>query len=238
MKSIAATFVLALCVLLPISGHAQANKVVATQEATQGAAADSRVQALQAELQVMKDFTQHILSTVYFTLGTVVVVLFAMVGFGWYQNFKLYERDKEALRQSLTKVIEEESASRYQEWNKQATERFNAVDKSVAGALELTHKRLNDLELFTATSVFRAAYASDTPLTDFMVLCSRLDQYIGRVSKDVLEHALSTILEHVERCGRIDSVARTHLLELANKTAGHSPAYAERLREVLAKKQE
>src|ERR1017187_9814928 len=50
---------------------------------------------MEKELQDSKDFTQHILATVYFCLGTVIVVLLAMVGFGWYQNVRAYEKDKE-----------------------------------------------------------------------------------------------------------------------------------------------
>jgi len=199
---------------------------------------DAKLQALQAEVQVMRDFTQHILSTVYFALGTVVVVLIAMVGFGWYQNIRVFERDKEALRQHLLTTLQQETAETFERLDRKATERFQSFDESIAKALGATQQRLADVQLMLAASVFHAAHAPKTPRTDFMVFSDQVDRSVGHVSPSVFEHALSAVLDHVQTSERIDSPTRTSLLKLATRLGDQHAVFGERLREMLARKPE
>lgn len=231
----------ACCFMAPMIGEAQQQRSSVAQAPAQVAtdpAQAGKLQALQAEVQVMKEFTQHILSTVYFALGTVLVVLIAMIGFGWYQNFRVFERDKEALRQSLIGTLKKETESGFQVLDNKATERFKSFDASIANALERTHQRLADVQLMLEASIFHAAHAPETPRTDFMVFYHQLDAGVGLVSPGVLDHALSTVLDYVENTARIDPPTRAHLLELAGKVANRHAAFGERVRELLARKPE
>ena len=241
MNRTAAIALFACSLLLPTSGHLQEQKSMTVQSAPQAksdAAPDPKLQLLQAEVQVMKEFTQHILSTVYFALGTVLVVLIAMIGFGWYQNFRVFERDKEALRQSLLNALKEETTSGFQALDNKATERFKTFDTNIARALERTHQRLADVQLMHEAAIFHAAHAPKTPRTDFMIFFSQVDRSIGHVSPGVLEHALSTVLDYVQTASRIDPPTRTHLLTLSGKVMNENAAFGERLREMLAGKPE
>lgn len=169
-----------------VSPHPPSASVQAKPDPVQ----EAKLQALQTEVQIFKEFTQHILTTVYFSLGTVVVVLIAMVGFGWYQTFRVYERDKEAMRQALLNVLNEHVSEKARELDKKATDRFLAFDSKMATALEHSLQRLSDLHLALETSIFRATHAEKTPRTDFMVLFQQVHQAIGKVSSGVLDHAL------------------------------------------------
>lgn len=236
-----ATAVAAACILsvwtAPVAAQERAQAPTGIAQAKPDPVQEARVQALQNEVQLFKDFTQHILATIYFSLGTVVVVLIAMVGFGWYQNFRIYERDKEVMRQTLLSALTDQVSEKARELDKKATDRFLAFDGKMASALEHSLQRLIDLQLALETSIFRATHTEKTPRTDFMVLYEQVRRAVGKVSPGVLDHALSVMLDHVESAQRIDSVTRTALLSLANQLPGTS-AFPERIREVLAKKPE
>jgi hypothetical protein len=237
MKYVALILLSFLFMLLPVSAQPDVTppKSDTVSEATKiDPSKDAQVVILNAELQVYKGFMEHLLDTVYFSLGTVVVVLFAMVGFGWYQNVRAYERDKDALMQSLSIALTEKMAAAAADLDKKATERFLAFDRRMAEALEHTYQQLRDLHLASATSIFSRTHAGKTPRTDLIQLLTHVQSAIGKVSTDTLNEALSAMIEHLESCERIDS--RTSWLALVERLPSESSGHAARLREILATK--
>jgi len=230
-------FAVGLALAAPVVAQAQTDSKLATtasQTAKPDISNEAKLAILEKELQVSKEFTEHLLTTVYFCLGTVVVVLFAMVGFGWYQNVRAYERDKEALRQSLSIALTEMVEASAKDLDKKATDRFLAFDSRMAEALQNTYQQLRDLHLASATSVFRATHAGETPRTDLMVLLGHVERAIGKVSADTLNEALSEMIDHLESSERIDN--RTNWLALVERLPTESAGHAARLREILAAK--
>lgn len=55
------------------------------------------VAVLRARLEEEKAHNAAVLQTVYWSLGVLGTIAVALIGFGWLANFRIYERDKEAL---------------------------------------------------------------------------------------------------------------------------------------------
>jgi hypothetical protein len=109
---------------------------------------DSEVAALRAQIELMRQYDQRLVETVYWGLGTVITVAIALVGFGAFANFRLYDRDRAALQQELATALQREKDALAQELEKarrdaersrlqaeqaqakQMTDRFNALEKS------------------------------------------------------------------------------------------------------------
>jgi len=72
---------------------------------------DPLVIALQEQIKEMRRSEDRILYTVWGALGMVLVVAFGLGVFSWWSNYRVYERDKQNLRDDLKKIVEEMSSS-------------------------------------------------------------------------------------------------------------------------------
>lgn len=77
----------------------------------QGVDTDSLVIALQSQIAVMETANDRLLSTVHWSLGTIATVGLVLLGFGWFANFRVYERDKAAMQQELRGFLAEQMAT-------------------------------------------------------------------------------------------------------------------------------
>src|SRR6266566_7550202 len=68
-------------------------------------ASDSVLVALRAQLELTRSFQADLLSTVYWSLGVVLVIVVLLVGFGWFANFRVYQRDLEGLKRELETFV-------------------------------------------------------------------------------------------------------------------------------------
>lgn len=93
----------------PISGQVPPDAGAVTRASTQiqsPAAPDSTVVALRAQLVLMERYDQRLLATVYWSLGGVVTIAVLLIGFGWFANNRVYERDRAALSQEVSGTID------------------------------------------------------------------------------------------------------------------------------------
>lgn len=240
MKQIAiVAFIVLFGTLTSSSVTAQPPKSPVTptsQALTPEVTGDARTLALQAEVQVLKEFTQHILSTVYFALGTVVVVLVAMSGFGWYQSARVYERDKEALSQWVAKHLGEQVDVRATQLDDQMKGRFLSFDHKIAEALKHTFQKVVDLQVHLETELFSKTHFEPTPETDLHVLMHMIRRLQSQITPETLGHTLTIITEHLESLSRINSLLRTELLTMANALPEMQESHAVRIREILSSK--
>lgn len=96
---------------------------------------DAEVAALRAQIELMRQYDQRLVETVYWGLGSIITVAIALVGFGAFANFRLYERDRLALHQELSTMVERARGSVEQVLSDQAAERYNEIEKAAREAV-------------------------------------------------------------------------------------------------------
>ena len=69
---------------------------------------DSEVRVLQAWLDDAQKHQDQMLTTVWGALGTIATLAALLVGFGWFANLRMYDRDKSALEESLRATLLDE----------------------------------------------------------------------------------------------------------------------------------
>src|SRR5437773_302723 len=62
---------------------------------------DSVLVALRAQISIMERSEDRLLSTVLWSLGAIAGLGLLLLGFSWFLNFKVYERDKSLMRDEL-----------------------------------------------------------------------------------------------------------------------------------------
>ena len=105
---------------------------------------------LRGQLAEMHDQDQRLLATVYWSLSAVFLVVVVIAGLNWFANYRVYERERESLRQEVNaqaRILQSDSE-----------ERFRKLSQSlVAGAqkqsTELTHQLNAELKKSVAAEI-------------------------------------------------------------------------------------
>lgn len=64
---------------------------------------------LKAQNAVLRDYQQHLLSTVYWSLGILSGIGLLLSGYSWYSNFRIYDREKAELVGVLQDLVKTET---------------------------------------------------------------------------------------------------------------------------------
>lgn len=76
------------------------------------------IQELKIKNESLIGFQSSLLSTVYWSLGFLGSITALLVGFGWWSNFRVHEKDKENLKSEIKSLISEFES----EWNSSLSE--------------------------------------------------------------------------------------------------------------------
>ena len=169
--------------------------------AQQLTAAQEEVRLLKAELLIIKSYQDNLLSTVYWSLGVLGTIAVGLVGFGWFANFRIYERDKLALSQELRAINKEEirkhtraipeliEANAKQklvvmqgEFNSLKMELLNRLIKAEIDILESKHKQWVDDKVF-ANAITISADLLDRALQGNQLW--RIANYLDFIRQDI-----------------------------------------------------
>jgi hypothetical protein len=196
------------------------------------------VDLLKQQLEIHKQYTSDILSTVYFTLGVSLTLVVATIGLGWYQNHKVYERDKAELERVMAEFIRTTMGASQKELEFHLKSRFESFDESMAKAIGSLGTRVQSVRVVLSAEIFRAKYSEETPRTDFAVLMDLVSRCADEIEVSALERATSVIISHIEGKEISNGVTRTALMGLVERLPSQLAPQAERIREILKKSSE
>lgn len=197
-------------------------KVLVSQtSATAPQAEFNEVKLLQRQLEDSRRFQDQILSTVYWSLGILAAVAMLLVGFGWFVNFRVYERDKASLERDLRTQMNEDVRTFKTQANEAAAASTASLEQSLVTQLAAAEKRntaqvkelLDALEQKILARV--AANASELRSLKWRVLHLQLEEKLEarqswqekKILRNVLQASVSA-LEIANEIGYENGVAQ------------------------------
>lgn len=198
------------------------------------------MELLRAQLQYTRDFQDSLLSTVYWALGGTFVLAGLLLGFGWLANFKVYERDKAAMRSELEALL----ITRVSEITVEVGTRLGQIPELIAedvkvasanneraakASLEDVSNRIFALELLRLKERMESNESDSMALTDalhVMELCSRR-------LPDELPNVMHFMLKKIDKGGKLTASEITRLNRVLDKLPAHYGTLNEKLRAKL-----
>jgi hypothetical protein len=102
----------------------------------------TEIAILKAQLQTMQTSDQRLLTSVYWSLGIVGGVALLLVGYSWFTNMRIYERDKAALTQDLEGQLESKFSSLKSAFETKQAELNKAILESATTPLAKLEKQM------------------------------------------------------------------------------------------------
>jgi hypothetical protein len=204
---------------------------------------------LKAQLEVIRDYDQRLLATVYASLGGVFLLVVLVGGLNWFTNYRLYERERDSLKQSLQVASQEEAAKlaqRFEEFKKgtenqladyctrvktAAEEAANSSTRSIAHSLWMAEYE---------NTKFRAEYfdSKEDGYRCFQAWVEHLEvlEALGWFDERWVGPTIGKILEVLPKCPIASYQLRTKLFKLLEKAPPILLSDVERLKKADAKR--
>jgi len=241
-----------LCALLCIGGDALAQQPTTATQSNVGAsrstppqptssAQDSsdtkqQVKLLEAQLQMTREHQTALLTTVHWALAAVFVIAGLLLAFGWFANFKVYERDKLALRAELDAGLQKKTAELSQAIQEQlakATASLPAMlsegiaksEQSLKARIGGVDSRLLALEVDIKKKAMNSNPSPNMALTDALGLL----EIFQRVSIDDVPEVIKFMLNTIDKGGKLTAHEITRVNAVLDVLPPHYKALTERL---------
>lgn len=236
----------------PSKTHVQTVSATASQPTAESVdlqAMRQQVKLLEAQLQITKDFQSAILDTIYWALGGVFLALSLVFGFSWFTNFRLYDRDKQALHADLQsrtdaalKELQAEVSRAGLSVDRRLDEKLAEFTRSTEFQVENAKERLKTesqtsiqaIERRNASierSILRLQVRTEPDLAQRLVLAQRLLYYTVDAAPDDVPDVISTILRAIEDGAKLNSREVSSLNATLDKVKPEHAAFANKLRE-------
>lgn len=180
--------------------------------------ANTQVLLLKQQVEATKAYQESLLATVYWALGGVFGIALLLVGFGWFANFKVYERDKRALKSELLGSINESilaAHTKLEEHVKELSQQVNSdLEEKILAASKPINVRLRSLaakvdrhHFYSLKRYMRAATTPSIKLTRalrVMELCQ--PDYLEQVPD-----LIKLMLDNIDNGGKMTADEMTDL---------------------------
>ncbi len=150
---------------------------------------------LKAQLEVIRDYDQRLLATVYASLGGVFLLVVLVGGLNWFTNYRLYERERDSLRQSLQLASQEEAAK--------LTEVFQGFKNEVTSALSQDSQKARTAAK-EAVQSFAASVRHDLAMAELHNTNFRAEYFVSRNDGYRATQEWVDYLEVLDRLGWLD----------------------------------
>jgi len=190
-----------------------------------------------AQLATMKEFNGAILSTVHWALGGTFVLVGLLVGFGWFANFKVYERDKLAMKVELeavlaTRLSEMDSTISGKVKDLVTSETKKLVSQSyqkIENSLNSISQKLFELDRDQLKSKMKSNSSDSMALTDALSLL----RICLKKSPDDVPEIIQFMLKAIDKGGMLTATEITDLNALLDLLPAHYRTLTEKLRTKL-----
>lgn len=201
---------------------------------------ETEVAALRAQLELSRQFHESILDTVYWALGGTFVLVGLLLGFGWFANFKVYERDKAAMKAELEALLLKKFVELEGPINRSAGEiptlvadevaKANAdAQKPMINSVASLSRRITEIEIRHLKQKMQSNPSHNMALTDALGLLKLCEDK----SPDDIPEILKFMMGKIDAGGKLTAGEITRLLSVLDKLPKHYSVLVEKLRAKL-----
>jgi hypothetical protein len=161
---------------------------------------DTEINILKTQLADMQKYQSDILSTVHWALSSIITVFGLLIGFGWFANFRVYNRDRKNLEIELNNIIENHFKNNItyldveiQKMNMQLNETIKNHQKNTRTDITESHSDLKN-KLSSEITEFKQkiSHQLENEKEDIINSLTKIKSDIFDLKEDILEHQMKT----------------------------------------------
>lgn len=190
---------------LQVSKSNQADKIKHDTEAQE-------IIILRVQLAEMQKFQEQILTTVYWSLGALGTVAALLVGFGWWTNLRVYERDKQSLERELRSILLDGVRQSKEEQQKSVVDQFDELRKILNAEIA---SRESQISINTRTLTEAIEKKILTQVSQIKSSCDQLKNNVRELN--LASHLQERLRERDQDSYRNALQSAVTALELANQ---------------------
>lgn len=199
-----------------------------------------QIKILEEQLKTTKEYESALLETVYWALSGVFVVVGLLLGFGWFANFKVYERDRDSLKsdidatirskaEELIQLIKAEIEAREKELNVRVDRALSKSEQSLKKSITDVESRLLSLELNVLKEKMKTNPSKNMALTDAIAVLT----VCSKKQLDDVPDTIHFMLKNIDEGGKMTASEITRVNAILDNLPQHYKALTDRLRDKL-----